>query len=65
MNTTFFKSFYGGLKSNATGSKRLNDKLLIIESDDWGAIRTPSKEALQAFAAKGFDLGKSIYKVDA
>lgn len=65
MNTTFFKSFLGGVKGNAAGSQRFNDKLLIIESDDWGAIRTPSKEALQAFAKKGFELDKSIYKVDA
>jgi hypothetical protein len=65
MNTTFVKSFLGGLKGNAAGSQRLKDKLLIIESDDWGAIRTPSNQALHAFAAKGFELDKSIYKVDA
>jgi hypothetical protein len=63
--TTYLKSLFGGVKGNAVGSKRLKDKLLIIESDDWGAIRTPSKEALQAFDAKGFELDKSIFKVDA
>ena len=65
MNRTGIKSFLGGLKGNTLGSQRLKEKLLIIESDDWGAIRTPSSEALRAFAKKGFELDKSLYKVDA
>ncbi len=28
---------------------RYSKKLVIIESDDWGAIRTPSIEAVKAF----------------
>jgi len=59
------KSFLGGVKSNLKGDLRLNEKIVIIESDDWGAIRTPSKDALKAFENAGFELGKSIYKVDA
>lgn len=59
------RSFLGGIKGNALGLNRLKEKLLIIESDDWGAIRTPSRDALNAFAINGFDLDKSVYKVDA
>ena len=44
--------------------KKIPEKLVIIESDDWGAIRTPSREALQAFAKKGMDVARSVYKVD-
>lgn len=65
MNSTWLKSFAGGLKSNFKGQSRLKDKLIIIESDDWGAIRTPSRESLKAFAQAGFELDKSLYKVDA
>lgn len=59
------KSFLGGIKSNRSGSVKVSQKLLIIESDDWGAIRTPSKEALIEFEKNGFELEKSLYKVDA
>jgi hypothetical protein len=59
------KSFLGGVKCNMSSSFKVNQKLLIIESDDWGAIRTPSKEGLIAFGEKGFQLDKSMYKVDA
>lgn len=59
------KSFLGGVKSNSAGSVKVNQKILILESDDWGAIRTPSKEALIAFKENGFEVDKSLYKVDA
>jgi hypothetical protein len=59
------KSFFHGCLTNLSGDVRLNEKIIVIESDDWGAIRTPSKEVLRTFAKKGFDLEKSIYKVDA
>ena len=65
MSRSYIKSFLVGVKTNLTGSKRLMERLLIIESDDWGAIRTPSAESLKAFASKGFELDKSLYKVDA
>jgi hypothetical protein len=58
------KSYLAASKTNSQG-KKVHQKLVIIESDDWGAIRTPSKEALIAFQKKGLDIGKSIYKVDA
>lgn len=50
-------------KINFKGEK-LNGRFLIIESDDWGAVRMPSKQALKAFSNKGLDLANSIYKND-
>lgn len=58
------KSYLSASQINRSG-KRVSEKLVIIESDDWGAIRTPSKEALKAFHKRGLDIGNSIYKVDA
>jgi hypothetical protein len=58
------KSYLSATLINKKG-KTVSQKLVVIESDDWGAIRTPSKEALKAFQNKGLDIGNSIYKVDA
>jgi hypothetical protein len=44
---------------------RLNRKLVIFESDDWGSIRMPSPFALEAFSKNNFELNNSLYKVDA
>ena len=63
-NLQTIKSFLGALRTNREGLK-LNKKLLIIESDDWGAIRTPSKAAADAFERKGLEIAGSIYGVDA
>jgi hypothetical protein len=62
---SFLKSWAGGLKMNFHGDVRIQNKVIVIESDDWGAIRTPSAGALEAFASQHFELEKSIYKVDA
>lgn len=61
----YLKSFLGGLKTNLHGHICLPHKVIIIESDDWGAIRTPSSKALRAFENKSFELEQSLYKVDA
>lgn len=58
------KSYLSASKINSSG-KRVKEKLVLIESDDWGAIRTPSIDAVHAFQKKGLDIGKSIYRVDA
>ncbi len=58
------KSHLGAAKLNSSGSS-LNGKYLIIESDDWGTIRTPSKDALKQFEKAGLDLSRSVYKNDA
>jgi hypothetical protein len=59
------RSFLRGLRTNIPGEIRVNEKIIVIESDDWGSIRTPSKSVLDAFRKNAFELDKSIYKVDA
>ena len=61
---SFLKSFAAGVDINRKG-KNIKEKLIIIESDDWGAIRTPSKEVVAYFEQKGFGIANSIYKNDA
>jgi len=58
------KSYLAASKTNAKGAS-IREKIVIIESDDWGAIRTPSLEAVKAFQNKGLEIANSIYKVDA
>lgn len=64
LSKDYIRSFLGAFRFNLSGNK-IAEKLIIIESDDWGAIRTPSKEALSAFRKKGFSLTENIYNVDA
>ncbi|MGQ1785707.1 hypothetical protein [Saccharicrinis sp. GN24d3] len=40
---------------------RLNRKIVVIESDDWGSIRMPSAEVYSNFIDKGFNIGHSDY----
>jgi hypothetical protein len=40
---------------------RTKRKILVIESDDWGAIRLPSAEVLNELEAMGIDLGRDQY----
>jgi hypothetical protein len=61
---SYLKSFAAAADINRKG-QAVKEKLIVIESDDWGAIRTPSKEALAYFEQKGFDIANSIYKNDA
>jgi hypothetical protein len=65
MKSIFYKSLLAGLRTNLTSGPRTKKKLLIIESDDWGAIRTPSREVLEEFDRLGYNWEKSIYKWDA
>jgi len=51
------------LRINLNG-KKLSKKYIIIESDDWGAIRTPSKEVLNKYIKNNVVLDDSIYKYD-
>jgi hypothetical protein len=62
----FLKKQKAALVAHRTNykGKRLPGRFLIIESDDWGAIRTPSKQALAAFEKQGLDLAGSAYKND-
>jgi hypothetical protein len=40
---------------------RSERKILVIESDDWGSIRMPSREIYAKFIHKGFDISGSAY----
>ena len=55
-----FKSKIKGNILNAKGWKT-DRKLLVIESDDWGSIRMPSKKVYTAFKKKGFGVEYSLY----
>ncbi len=51
--------------SNAFGW-RTNRKIIVIESDDWGSVRTHSKAAYERLIAKGLELDRSNFtKFDA
>lgn len=63
MRKVYIKSFIGGLISNEP-RPRIKEKLVVFESDDWGAIRTPNKEALRHFKNAGMDVDNSRYSVD-
>jgi hypothetical protein len=45
---------------NVLGS-RTNRKIVVIESDDWGSIRIPSKATYQLFVDKGYGVENSAY----
>ena len=45
---------------NRLGS-RLKEKLVVIESDDWGSMRMSSREAYEHLLAKGIAVDKSPY----
>jgi len=49
-----------GLAANLRGW-RTRRKLLIIESDDWGAIRMPSRDAWERLLAAGIRVDRSRY----
>lgn len=40
---------------------RINDKVIVIESDDWGSIRMPSKEIYDYWIKKGYPLDECPY----
>lgn len=54
------KSFLSNHYTNARGF-RTERKLVVIESDDWGAVRSPSLEVVEKLGKKGFDSGESHY----
>ena len=59
----FIKSFANGLKINSKG-RRIKQKIVVIESDDWGSIRTPNKEAVELSHNFGSQIKNSRYHVD-
>ncbi len=63
MKLEILKAFINGIRINFHG-KKIGTKFIIFESDDWGAIRTPSKEAVEAFYNEGFENTRGIYHLD-
>ncbi|MDD4356861.1 MAG: hypothetical protein PHN98_06380 [Smithellaceae bacterium] len=46
-------------------SWRCPDRILVIESDDWGAIRTSTPEAYHYLVSLGYDMKRSRWSLDA
>jgi hypothetical protein len=61
--TKKLKNIASAIRVNYKG-KKLDKKYVIFESDDWGAIRTPSKNVLDDYSANKIDLSNSVYKFD-
>lgn len=40
---------------------RTDRKIVVIESDDWGSIRMPSKESVETLKTKGFKIDQCAY----
>ena len=45
-------------------SWRCNQKIVVIESDDWGSIRTASADAYRQLCDHGYRMGHSNYSLD-
>jgi len=56
-------SFRDGLSQRLINSLgfRTNKRIVVIESDDWGSIRMPSREVYSQFLSRGFDISGSDY----
>tara|TARA_B100000809_G_scaffold210908_1_gene214390 strand:+ start:151 stop:1281 length:1131 start_codon:yes stop_codon:yes gene_type:complete len=56
-------SLKSSLGRNITNAKgwRTSRKIVVIESDDWGSIRMPSKESYNKLIQKGIRVDKSLY----
>lgn len=54
------KEYLSRLHTNLSG-KRIKDKIIIIESDDWGGIRIPSKSVRDKLDKQGIPLSKYPY----
>ncbi len=61
---TALRSRLGAVRANWRG-RSVKGRLVVIESDDWGAIRTPSKSALELMRARGLVAENSVYCNDA
>ena len=54
------RNFLARIDINRSGA-RICEPLVVIESDDWGSQRMPSKEAYDALMKKGVSVDKSAY----
>jgi hypothetical protein len=41
--------------------QRIDDKIIVFESDDWGSIRMPNKEIREKFENKGYKISTNPY----
>ena len=48
-----------------TRALRTNKKIIVIESDDWGSIRTSNRQAYDILLQDDYDMYKSPYSLDA
>ena len=64
ISTTYLKAFVGGYLANR-GPHKVDEKLVIFESDDWGAVRTPNRAFVEQGPHHGLEIAKSRFKVDA
>ena len=55
------KSYLAGIRKNLPGW-RTRRKILVIESDDWGSIRMPSREVYQKCLKAGYPVDQSEYE---
>jgi hypothetical protein len=44
---------------------RAKTPIVVIQSDDWGSIRTSSSDAYEQLTASGYEMGRSPYSLDA
>lgn len=54
------KEYLSRLHTNLSG-KKVKDKIIVIESDDWGGIRIPSKSVRDKLDKQGIPLSKYPY----
>lgn len=64
IDVSLLRARLGAFRANVRG-RPIADRLVIFESDDWGAIRTPSRVALEAMQARGYLSTGSVYSRDA
>jgi len=64
IDLTAIRSRLGAARANWRG-RSVKGRVVVIESDDWGAIRTPSKSALDSMRGRGLVSENSIYCNDA
>lgn len=58
---TFLRNFLGAYRHNLTGW-RTRRKILVIESDDWGGIRMPSRAVYDRCLKAGYPVDQTAYE---
>ena len=58
---TFFRNFLGPYRHNLPGW-RTKRKIIVIESDDWGSIRMPSRAVYERCLKAGYPVDQTSYE---